>query len=47
MLTLSLVIEALTGVHPQGADREIQGAAIDSRQVSPGSLFIALAGETI
>jgi UDP-N-acetylmuramoyl-tripeptide--D-alanyl-D-alanine ligase len=46
MLTLSLVIEALTGVHPQGADREIQGAAIDSRQVSPGSLFIALAGES-
>ncbi len=46
MLTLSLVIEALTGVHPQGADREIQGAAIDSRQVTPGSLFIALAGES-
>lgn len=47
MLTLSLVIEALTGVHPQGADREIQGAAIDSRQVTPGSLFIALAGESV
>ncbi len=47
MLTLSLLIEALTGVHPQGADREIQGAAIDSRQVTPGSLFIALAGESV
>ena len=47
MLTLSLVIEALTGVHPQGVDREIQGAAIDSRQVTPGSLFIALPGESV
>jgi UDP-N-acetylmuramoyl-tripeptide--D-alanyl-D-alanine ligase len=47
MLTLSLIIEALTGVHPQGIDREIQGAAIDSRQVTPGSLFIALPGENV
>jgi UDP-N-acetylmuramoyl-tripeptide--D-alanyl-D-alanine ligase len=44
-LKLSLVIEALTGVLPQGFDREIRDAAIDSRQVTPDSLFIALPGE--
>ena len=47
MLTLSQVIEALTGVHPQGSDREIRGATIDSRQVTPGSMFIALPGEIV
>jgi UDP-N-acetylmuramoyl-tripeptide--D-alanyl-D-alanine ligase len=47
MLTLSQVIEALTGVHPQGVDREIHGAAIDSRNVTPESLFIALPGESV
>jgi UDP-N-acetylmuramoyl-tripeptide--D-alanyl-D-alanine ligase len=47
MLTLSLVIEALTGVSPQGDDLEIRDAAIDSRQVTPGSLFIALSGERV
>ncbi len=47
MLTLSLVIEALTGVSPQGDDREIRDAAIDSRQVTPDSLFIALSGERV
>ena len=47
MLTLSLVIEALTGVSPQGNDREIRDAAIDSRQVTPDSLFIALSGERV
>ena len=46
MLTLSQVVEALTGVHPQGVDREIHGAAIDSRKVTPESLFIALPGES-
>lgn len=44
-MKLSLVIEALTGVLPQGFDREIRDAAIDSRQVTPDSLFIALPGE--
>ena len=47
MLTLSQVIETLTGVHPQGVDREIHGATIDSRKVTPGSLFIALPGESV
>jgi len=44
-LKLSFVIESLTGVLPQGVDREIRDAAIDSRQVTPDSLFIALPGE--
>ncbi len=47
MLTLSLVIEALTGVSPQGDDREIRDAAIDSRRVTPDSLFIALPGDRV
>jgi UDP-N-acetylmuramoyl-tripeptide--D-alanyl-D-alanine ligase len=47
MLTLNLAIEALTGVHPQGDEREIRDAAIDSRQVTANSLFIALPGERV
>jgi UDP-N-acetylmuramoyl-tripeptide--D-alanyl-D-alanine ligase len=47
MLTLNLVIEALSGVSPQGDDREIRDAAIDSRWVTPESLFIALSGERV
>ncbi len=47
MLTLSLVIEALTGISSQGDDREIRDAAIDSRRVTPDSLFIALSGERV
>ncbi len=47
MLTLNLVVEALTGVYPQGAERVIKGASIDSRQLKPGSLFIALPGERV
>lgn len=47
MLTLKLVIEAITGVQLQGYDREIHGAAIDSRQVTPDSMFIALPGERV
>ena len=47
MLTLNLAIEALTGVHPQGDERKIHDAAIDSRQVTANSLFIALPGERV
>ncbi len=47
MLTLSVVIEALTGVSPQGDNREIRDASIDSRRVTPGSIFIALPGERV
>lgn len=47
MLTLSLVIEALTGNRPDGFEREIHGASIDSRMVKPGSMFVALPGERV
>jgi UDP-N-acetylmuramoyl-tripeptide--D-alanyl-D-alanine ligase len=47
MLTLNVVIEALTGVSPQGVDREIRDAAIDSRHVAQDSIFIALPGERV
>ena len=45
MLTLADVLEALTGIRPTGASSVITGGAIDSRQVNPGALFIALPGE--
>lgn len=47
MLTLADVFEALTGVRPSGADEVITEATIDSRQVIPGSLFVALPGERV
>jgi UDP-N-acetylmuramoyl-tripeptide--D-alanyl-D-alanine ligase len=45
MLTIAVVIEALTGFHPQQAEVVITEAAVDSRQAIPGSLFVALPGE--
>ncbi len=45
MLTLGIVLEALTGLAVSGFDQVITDAAIDSRLVIPGSLFVALAGE--
>ena len=39
-------IAAVTGgrsIHP--SDRSVRGAAVDSRQIRPGELFVALAGE--
>ncbi len=44
MLTLADVFEALTNTRPQ-TDHIITEAAIDSRQVIPGSLFVAVPGE--
>ncbi len=44
MLTLADVIEALTHIRPSGT-LVITEAAIDSRQVIPGALFVALVGE--
>ena len=46
MLTLADVFEALTNTRPQ-ADHIITEAAIDSRQVIPGSLFVAIPGEKV
>jgi UDP-N-acetylmuramoyl-tripeptide--D-alanyl-D-alanine ligase len=45
VIRLADVLEALTGTRPAGATAEITGADIDSRQVNPGSLFVALPGE--
>ena len=45
MLTLADVLEALTHTRPATADTVITEAAIDSRQVIPGALFVALPGE--
>jgi UDP-N-acetylmuramoyl-tripeptide--D-alanyl-D-alanine ligase len=47
MLTLADVLEALTAVRPQEAEEVITEAVIDSRQVIPGSIFVALAGERV
>ena len=45
MLHLADALEALTGGRPPQAGVVITEAAVDSRQVIPGSLFVALAGE--
>lgn len=47
MLTLADLIEALTSVRPANATAPITEAAIDSRQVIPGSLFVAIPGEKV
>lgn len=45
MIKLADLFEALTGIRPEWASLVITEAAIDSRQVIPGALFIALPGE--
>lgn len=45
MLTLADILEALTGLRPEGATTVVTEGAIDSRQVIPGALFVALSGE--
>jgi UDP-N-acetylmuramoyl-tripeptide--D-alanyl-D-alanine ligase len=45
VLTLADAIEALTHSRPAVADAVITEAAIDSRQVIPGALFVAIPGE--
>jgi UDP-N-acetylmuramoyl-tripeptide--D-alanyl-D-alanine ligase len=47
MLTLADALEALTDFRPQGKTPVITEAAIDSRQVIPGSLFVAVPGERV
>jgi UDP-N-acetylmuramoyl-tripeptide--D-alanyl-D-alanine ligase len=46
MLTLADAIEAMTEARPR-AEAIITEAAIDSRQVIPGSLFVAIPGERV
>ncbi len=45
MLTLADILEALTGTRADVSRMVITEAAIDSRQVIPGGLFVALPGE--
>lgn len=45
MLTLTDILEALTGQRVHLADLVISEAVVDSRQVIPGALFVALPGE--
>jgi UDP-N-acetylmuramoyl-tripeptide--D-alanyl-D-alanine ligase len=47
MLTLADIIEALTGWRPAGAGQVVTEAVVDSRQVIPGALFVALPGERV
>lgn len=46
MLTIADAVEALTNVRPQ-ATMVITEAVVDSRQVIPGSLFVAIPGERV
>jgi UDP-N-acetylmuramoyl-tripeptide--D-alanyl-D-alanine ligase len=47
MLTIADVIEALTSFRPPNAEAVITEGVIDSRQVIPASLFIAVPGEKV
>jgi UDP-N-acetylmuramoyl-tripeptide--D-alanyl-D-alanine ligase len=47
MLTLADVLEALTGNRPAQTGPVIPETAIDSRQVIPGGMFVALPGERV
>ncbi len=47
MLTLADVTEALTNYRPEMTPVIISEAAIDSRQVIPGGLFVAIPGEKV
>jgi UDP-N-acetylmuramoyl-tripeptide--D-alanyl-D-alanine ligase len=47
MLTLADVLEALTGLRPAMNPLVITEAAIDSRQIIPGGLFVAIPGEHV
>ncbi len=46
MITLGVVFEVLTGKRPIWADRIIADVGIDSRTLIPGSMFVALKGES-
>lgn len=47
MLTLADALQSLTNYRPEGTTPVITEAAIDSRQVIPGSLFVAIPGERV
>jgi UDP-N-acetylmuramoyl-tripeptide--D-alanyl-D-alanine ligase len=47
MITLDVVLETITGVRPQWANQIIADVGIDSRTLIPGSMFVALKGESV
>lgn len=47
MITLGVVFEALLGESPAWADQIIADVSIDSRSLIPGSLFVAIPGESV
>jgi UDP-N-acetylmuramoyl-tripeptide--D-alanyl-D-alanine ligase len=47
MFKLADLLQAVTGKRPEQASMVIPEAAIDSRQVIPGAMFIALPGENV
>lgn len=47
MLTLADILEALSGMRPDLSDQPVTEPVIDSRQVVPGCLFVALQGERV
>jgi UDP-N-acetylmuramoyl-tripeptide--D-alanyl-D-alanine ligase len=47
MLTLADALQSLTNYRPEGNTPVITEAAIDSRQVIPGSMFVAIPGERV
>jgi len=47
VLTLGHVLQALTGIYPEWASLIIKDACVDSRNATPGSLFVALPGERV
>jgi UDP-N-acetylmuramoyl-tripeptide--D-alanyl-D-alanine ligase len=47
MITLAVVFEALIGKSPSWADQIIADVGIDSRTMIPGSMFVAIPGESV
>jgi UDP-N-acetylmuramoyl-tripeptide--D-alanyl-D-alanine ligase len=47
MITLGVVIEVLTGKQLPWSDQVIADVGIDSRKLIPGSMFVALPGESV
>jgi UDP-N-acetylmuramoyl-tripeptide--D-alanyl-D-alanine ligase len=47
MLTLTHFLEVLTSYETSGREPAVSGVVVDSREAKPGSLFVALRGETV
>ena len=47
MITLRVVLESLASTAPSWAEQIIPDVGIDSRTLIPGSMFVALRGESV